>query len=56
MTVGLRHCTICALERFFEQPPCLDEHDPDCPEWVCVECGAALLVGVLDAAAGARVA
>ncbi|MBE1537612.1 hypothetical protein [Actinomadura algeriensis] len=31
----------------FEQPPCPDGHGPDCPERVCVECGAAVLLGSL---------
>jgi hypothetical protein len=29
-----------------EQPPCLDGHD-DCPEWVCTECGTAIVFGWL---------
>lgn len=53
MTAWWRQCTICSTERRFEQPPCADEHDPNCPEWVCVDCGAALLVGVLEAAPAA---
>ncbi|WP_202125267.1 hypothetical protein [Actinomadura physcomitrii] len=28
----------------FEQPPCPDGHGAECPERVCVECGAAVLV------------
>ncbi len=47
MTLMTRHCSICSAERLFEQPPCV-EHDPNCPEWVCVACGAALLFGSLD--------
>lgn len=47
MTLMTRHCSICSAERLFEQPPCV-EHDPDCPEWVCVDCGAALLFGSLE--------
>ncbi len=39
------HCPVCDTERNFEQPPCTDGHGPDCPEWVCTECGTALLVG-----------
>ncbi|HEX6498446.1 MAG TPA: hypothetical protein VF054_05370 [Micromonosporaceae bacterium] len=37
-------CATCATITLFEQPPCLDGHD-ECPEWVCVRCGEALLVG-----------
>ncbi|MFD0688777.1 hypothetical protein [Actinomadura fibrosa] len=29
----------------FEQPPCPDGHGEECPERVCVDCGAAVLVG-----------
>lgn len=41
----VRHCTTCEAETAFEQPGCLDGHGADCPEWVCVGCGAALLIG-----------
>lgn len=37
-------CPACARVRTFEQPPCLEEHDPVCPEWACTTCGTALLV------------
>lgn len=40
----LRHCGSCRDERPFESPPCQDGHGGDCPERVCVDCGAALLV------------
>ena len=40
----VRFCTTCRGDVFFEQPDCLDGH-ADCPEWVCVECGDALLLG-----------
>ncbi|MFB4308960.1 hypothetical protein [Actinomadura sp. GTD37] len=30
----------------FEQPPCPDGHGAECPERACVECGAAVLVGL----------
>ena len=39
-------CPICHKECVVEQPPCADEHDV-CPEWLCVECGAALFAGWL---------
>ena len=48
-----RHCPTCAEEQLFEQPPCADGH-ADCPEWVCLRCGFALLVGVLDEAPESR--
>lgn len=38
-------CTTCGDDVAFEQPGCLDGHGTDCPEWVCTQCGAALLVG-----------
>jgi hypothetical protein len=38
------HCSTCGDERVFEQPPCSDGHGAECPERVCVECGAAVLV------------
>jgi len=37
-------CPVCQEERVVEQPPCPDEHAV-CPEWMCTDCGAALLVG-----------
>ena len=45
-TVLVRRCTTCRADVVFEQPECLDGHDGDCPELVCVGCGDALLVGV----------
>ena len=42
----LHHCSACGTERPFEQPPCLDGHGDNCPEWACVECGGALLLGL----------
>lgn len=41
----VRWCTTCAAEAEFEQPGCVDGHEGDCPEWVCVQCGEAVLVG-----------
>jgi hypothetical protein len=38
-------CADCGDERRFEQPPCEDGHGADCPEWACVDCGAAILLG-----------
>ena len=40
-------CPVCQDERVVEQPPCADEH-ADCPEWLCTDCGAALLIGVMQ--------
>lgn len=44
----LRFCTTCAADAPFERPECLDEHGSDCPEWICVECGDAFVVGFAD--------
>ena len=38
------HCAGCRDEREFEQPPCVDGHDVDCPELACVECGMAVVL------------
>jgi hypothetical protein len=43
--VVVRFCSTCQDDVLFEQPGCVDGHDLDCPEWVCVECGDAVLVG-----------
>jgi hypothetical protein len=42
-----KHCPTCREERLVEQPECLDGH-ADCPEWACVECGTAIVVGWLS--------
>ena len=41
----VRFCTTCRGDTAFEQPGCIDGHGVECPEWVCVECGDAVLVG-----------
>ena len=41
-------CPECDEVRDFVQPPCADGHTADgddCPEWVCVDCGTAVLAG-----------
>jgi hypothetical protein len=47
MPTEFRTCPSCGDERLFEAPPCLDGHGADCPELACVDCGTALLVGML---------
>ena len=47
MRTVLRHCPTCGEEREFETPPCLDDHGEECPELACLECGTALLVGLV---------
>jgi hypothetical protein len=42
----IHNCSACGTERPFEQPPCVDGHGDDCPEWACVHCGGALLIGL----------
>ena len=44
------HCPTCDDVREFVQPPCIDGHTADggeCPEWACVDCGTALMIGAL---------
>ena len=43
--VVVRWCATCQDDVMFEQPGCPDEHGGDCPEWTCVQCGEAVLVG-----------
>jgi hypothetical protein len=41
-------CPTCGDIRDFVQPLCVDGHTEDggeCPEWACVDCGAAFMVG-----------
>ncbi len=45
--VSLRWCSPCAGERWFEVPPCEDGHGADCIDLACVDCGAALVLGML---------
>ena len=47
-------CPICGDVRPFEQPPCSDGHagGADCPEWLCVDCGTAFLLGESAAVTG----
>ena len=40
-----RFCSTCRGDVSFEQPECLDSHDEECPEWVCVVCGEAVFLG-----------
>lgn len=40
-------CSTCAGPRGFEVPTCIDDHGTDCPERACVECGEAVLIGLL---------
>ena len=45
-------CPTCDEVTEFVQPPCADGHTADggeCPEWICVDCGDALLTGAAAA-------
>lgn len=45
-----RWCAPCGGETVFEVPPCEDGHGDDCLDLSCVECGHAIVVGVLGRA------
>ena len=45
LAIDLRYCATCRAEMLFEQPECEEGHGADCPEWVCVGCGDALVLG-----------
>ncbi len=45
----VRWCAGCRDERPFETPPCEDGHGLDCLDLACVDCGHAIVVGVLVA-------
>ena len=47
----LHWCGDCAGVRAFEAPPCSDGH-PECPEFACLECGAAIVVAGLPGDVG----
>jgi hypothetical protein len=52
-----RPCQDCRGERLFEQPhaapgSCPDSPGGQCPEWLCTECGAAVITMVRPAPAG----
>ena len=44
-------CPSCGQDTEFEQPVCADGHTDDggeCPEWTCVDCGSAVVMGELS--------
>jgi len=45
-------CSTCGRITVFEQPPCTERHDGDCPEWICKRCGAAVLIGAWPSVPG----
>jgi hypothetical protein len=49
----VRYCAVCGEEADFTQPECVDGHEP-CPEWFCMRCGDAMLVGFDPQRAGSR--
>ena len=50
MDTRLWPCPPCGEITEFVQPPCIDGHadDGECPEWTCVHCGAAVVMGELS--------
>ena len=40
-------CPICGDVRSFEQPPCIDGHGADCPDYICTKCGSAVFAGAV---------
>ena len=45
--IEIRWCAVCEDERGFELPPCEEGHGADCLDLACVDCGHAIVVGVL---------
>jgi hypothetical protein len=48
-----RECSVCAAAMPFEVAPCADGHEEDCPDRVCLGCGAVVVVGPAPLARGA---
>ena len=42
------YCGTCAAETVFERPLCTDGHGDLCAEWVCTDCGTAVIVEIGD--------
>jgi hypothetical protein len=42
------YCDTCAAETIFERPWCADGHGDLCAEWVCTDCGTAVIVEIGD--------
>ena len=42
-----RWCAGCQADTPFEVPPCDDGHGADCIDLACVECGMAVVAGLL---------
>jgi hypothetical protein len=38
------HCDTCVKVQPHEQPPCVDGHGRECPDWVCTGCNTAVVV------------
>ena len=43
----VRWCGDCQDDRVFEVPPCEDGHGLDCLDLSCVDCGSAVVIGLL---------
>ena len=58
MDSRLWHCPTCDDVTEHVQPPCVDGHTDDggeCPEWICTDCGAAVVSGDAPVVAGPAV-
>lgn len=42
------YCGTCAAETTYERPSCTDGHGDLCAEWVCTDCGTAVIVEIGD--------
>ena len=47
MLIDFRRCSSFSSKQLFEQPPCEDGHGDDCLDLACVECGHAIVVGIM---------
>ncbi|MFN2626064.1 MAG: hypothetical protein ABR520_08280 [Mycobacteriales bacterium] len=45
MLLVTRYCTVCAADTQFEVLADCVEHGVDCPEVICIDCGAIYLAG-----------
>ncbi len=43
----VRWCGDCQDDRVFEVPPCEEGHGADCLDLACIDCGSAVVIGVL---------
>jgi hypothetical protein len=48
------YCATCESETVFVAPPCLEQHEEDCPELLCTGCGTAVFVAPIELRAWLR--